>query len=122
VRKAAGASASEEAESRQFTFSAVFDPSCPQHDVYEKSARATVMSVLEVRVVNVDIEESACSEITRAYSQGYNACVLAYGPTSTGKTYTMEGDEAGAGAGVIPRALADIFHRALVVRIVCSSA
>jgi hypothetical protein len=31
------------------------------------------------------------TEILQAAFEGYNACVLAYGQTSTGKTYTMTG-------------------------------
>lgn len=47
---------------------------------------------------------------------GYNCTIFAYGQTSTGKTFTMEGDtEVGPGgslserAGMIPRAVAQIF-------------
>lgn len=31
------------------------------------------------------------TEVLQAAFEGYNACVLAYGQTSTGKTYTMTG-------------------------------
>ena len=48
--------------------------------------------------------------------QGYNCTVFAYGQTGTGKTYTMEGcvGEGSAenllqSAGVVPRAVAQIF-------------
>ena len=48
--------------------------------------------------------------------QGYNASIVAYGQTGTGKTYTMEGERApsalgGAShsAGIIPRAIEDVF-------------
>jgi Cdc6-like AAA superfamily ATPase len=42
--------------------------------VYQHSAKGAVMSTLE----------------------GYNATIIAYGPTGTGKTFTMEGEEATA--------------------------
>jgi hypothetical protein len=41
--------------------------------------------------------------------QGFNASIIAYGQTGTGKTYTMEGERAGPGAGIIPRAIEDVF-------------
>lgn len=41
--------------------------------------------------------------------QGYNAAIIAYGQTGTGKTFTMEGDRTGPGRGIIPRAIEDVF-------------
>ena len=32
--------------------------------------------------------------------QGYNAAIIAYGQTGTGKTFTMEGERSGAGVCV----------------------
>ncbi|KAG5363326.1 Kinesin-like protein bimC [Yarrowia sp. B02] len=50
--------------------------------------------------------------------QGYNCTIFAYGQTGTGKTYTMTGDfnidergEAVANAGIVPRALVELFKR-----------
>jgi kinesin family protein 3/17 len=79
--------------------------------VYERSAKDAVLSTLA----------------------GYNAAMLAYGQTGTGKTFTMEGDprarhgnsaigilpgdlppvgdDRGAERGIIPRAIEDIFNR-----------
>ena len=42
-------------------------------------------------------------------SQGYNAAIIAYGQTGTGKTFTMEGGASGASRGIIPRAIEDVF-------------
>jgi hypothetical protein len=43
--------------------------------------------------------------------QGYNASIVAYGQTGTGKTFTMEGGErAGPARGIIPRAIEDVFE------------
>lgn len=53
----------------QFSFDYVYGPDSTQSHVYENTARPAVLSVLE----------------------GYNATILAYGQTGTGKTYTMEG-------------------------------
>lgn len=41
--------------------------------------------------------------------QGYNAAIIAYGQTGTGKTYTMEGELEGPLRGIIPRTVEDIF-------------
>ena len=41
--------------------------------------------------------------------QGYNAAIMAYGQTGTGKTFTMEGEREGPQRGIIPRAVEDIF-------------
>jgi hypothetical protein len=41
--------------------------------------------------------------------QGYNACIIAYGQTGTGKTHTMDGEGSGRERGIIPRAIEDIY-------------
>lgn len=73
--------------SYRFGFDRVYDPSCSQEDVYVQSARSAVHNVL----------------------QGYNASIIAYGQTGTGKTYTMEGARSGPSRGIIPRAIEDVF-------------
>ncbi|WCJ34284.1 Kinesin-like protein KIN-5C [Euphorbia peplus] len=82
---------------RVFTFDKVFGPSAQQRDLYEQAVVPIVHEVLE----------------------GFNCTIFAYGQTGTGKTYTMEGDckktksgpngELPPGAGVIPRAVKQIF-------------
>ncbi|XP_078434757.1 P-loop containing nucleoside triphosphate hydrolases superfamily protein [Wolffia australiana] len=82
---------------RVFTFDKVFGPSAQQRDLYDQAVIPIVNEVLE----------------------GFNCTIFAYGQTGTGKTYTMEGDckktKAGPngklppGAGVIPRAVKQIF-------------
>lgn len=52
-----------------FGFDFVYGPDSTQSFVYETTAKPAVQSVLE----------------------GYNATILAYGQTGTGKTFTMEG-------------------------------
>ncbi|KAL9648746.1 hypothetical protein ABK040_003682 [Willaertia magna] len=71
-----------------FTFDGVYGFDSNQKDIYENTARNTVLSVLK----------------------GYNATLFAYGQTGTGKTHTMEGFNAGEGRGIIPRATEDIFN------------
>ncbi|KAI4364061.1 hypothetical protein MLD38_020200 [Melastoma candidum] len=82
---------------RVFTFDKVFGPSAQQMDLYEQAVVPIVNEVLE----------------------GFNCTIFAYGQTGTGKTYTMEGEckrsksgsngELPAEAGVIPRAVKQIF-------------
>ncbi|XP_076907273.1 kinesin-like protein KIN-5C [Bidens hawaiensis] len=82
---------------RVFTFDKVFGPSAHQKDLYEQAVVPIVNEVLK----------------------GFNCTIFAYGQTGTGKTYTMEGDirrsksgpkgELPSGAGVIPRAVKQIF-------------
>lgn len=70
-----------------FTFDQVYDPSSSQEVVYDRSAHSVVNSVLE----------------------GYNATLIAYGQTGTGKTFTMEGFTNNDNRGIIPRATEEIF-------------
>ncbi|MES1911807.1 MAG: hypothetical protein MHM6MM_004182 [Cercozoa sp. M6MM] len=68
-----------------YSFDYVFDQDSKQQEVYEKTAKNAVMSVLN----------------------GYNATLIAYGQTSAGKTFTMEGKQ--NKPGIIPKAISDIF-------------
>ncbi|KAF2938627.1 kinesin-like protein KIN-5B [Oryza sativa Japonica Group] len=78
---------------KTFTFDKVFGPKAQQRSIYDRAVKPIVKDVLE----------------------GYNCTVFAFGQTGTGKTYTMEGEmrqkasELSATAGVIPRAVRDIF-------------
>ena len=80
---------------KAYSFDCVYGPDSTQRDIYNKSISPVIGEVLE----------------------GYNCTIFAYGQTSTGKTYTMEGAEANPSgmltehSGVIPRAVADIFRR-----------
>lgn len=48
-------------------------------------------------------------EILDSMFDGYNACVLAYGHSASGKTYTMMGDE--EDPGLTPRICQGLFRR-----------
>src|SRR5690606_30963773 len=72
---------------RTFTFDAVFGMGSQQEEVYEKTAREIVESVL----------------------QGYNGTIMAYGQTGSGKTYTMEGSA--TTRGIIPNSFDHIFSK-----------
>lgn len=73
-----------------FTFDRVYGEDSTQATVYELTAKPAVESVL----------------------LGYNATLIAYGQTGTGKTYTMEGFKfmgTDAQRGIVPRAAEAIF-------------
>ncbi|KAJ4828706.1 Kinesin-like protein KIN-5B [Turnera subulata] len=78
---------------RVFTFDKVFGPKAQQRSIYDQAISPIVNEVLD----------------------GFNCTVFAYGQTGTGKTYTMEGGMRNKGgdlpaeAGVIPRAVRQIF-------------
>ena len=73
-----------------FAFDFIYGPTATQQEVYERTARPAVLSILD----------------------GYNATILAFGQTGTGKTYTMEGFKYNATdpqRGICPRACEEIF-------------
>ncbi|XP_059305688.1 kinesin-like protein KIN-5D isoform X3 [Lycium ferocissimum] len=79
---------------KTFLFDKVCGPSSQQKDFYDQSVAPLVSEALE----------------------GYTCTIFAYGQTGTGKTYTMEGEaikekngEFHKNAGVIPRAVQEIF-------------
>ncbi|KAJ3373922.1 Kinesin-like protein kif3a [Allomyces arbusculus] len=73
---------------KSFTFDSVFDANCKQLDVYNKTARPIVESVLE----------------------GYNGTIFAFGQTGTGKTFSMEGiRDVPELRGIIPNSFVHIF-------------
>uniref|UniRef100_A0A1B0CC97 Putative kinesin-like protein n=1 Tax=Lutzomyia longipalpis TaxID=7200 RepID=A0A1B0CC97_LUTLO len=77
---------------RSYAFNHVFMPDDDQITVYQEAVRHMIDKLFE----------------------GYNVTILAYGQTSSGKTYTMgttyDGEE-DSSAGIIPRAMADIFKQ-----------
>ena len=73
-------------QQQEFAFDGVLGPSATQADVYDIAAKSAVKDVL----------------------QGYNATLLAYGQSGSGKTHTLGSIEPNA-VGIIPRALGDIF-------------
>ena len=75
------------AAAQKFRYDRVFDSRTSQSEVYKHTAKEAVESVLD----------------------GFNATVFAFGPTGTGKTYTMKGLVDPVEKGVIPRALEDVF-------------
>ncbi|EAU88724.2 kinesin [Coprinopsis cinerea okayama7 len=94
---APSASASGAAKKQQFTFDQVHGPPTTQYEMFETTAKPL---------------------ITR-FTEGFNCTILAYGQTSSGKTFTMTGADLDAdpsdphnNMGIIPRAVSHIFSRA----------
>ncbi|KAF1744883.1 hypothetical protein MXB_1177, partial [Myxobolus squamalis] len=75
-------------DNKNFTFDSTFPPETDQLQIYESAAKPLVGDLLS----------------------GYNSTIFAYGQTSSGKTYTMEGifDDMSK-LGIIPRIIDDIF-------------
>lgn len=69
---------------KEFVFDKVFGPECRQQEIYRD-------------VVKPMIDQVVC---------GFNCTIFAYGPTGTGKTYTMEGQE--SETGIIPRSICQL--------------
>ena len=73
----------------QFKFDRIFPPSSTQEDIYSFGVKDIIDSVLD----------------------GYNGTVLAYGQTSSGKTYTMQGEmNNNHTKGIIPRMISHVFN------------
>ena len=74
----------------KYTFDRVFGPKSTQLETFEYVAKPVVVDVLE----------------------GYNATIFAYGQTSSGKTYTMEGPDIVDPElrGIIPRTVGALFE------------
>jgi len=83
-------------QAKQCLFDGVFDEKSSQIEVYKRVVSPLIQQVLD----------------------GYNCTVFAYGPTGTGKTYTMEGERSNLEcswqedplSGIIPRALNHLFQ------------
>ena len=89
-------SSANSAKKQQFTFDQVHPPSTTQHAMFTSTAQPLISRFVE----------------------GFNCTILAYGQTSSGKTFTMTGIDLDAnpmdpnnGMGIIPRAVSTIFSR-----------
>lgn len=78
-------------EDSWYEFDSVIGHQATQKDVYERSG--------------------AYKSVTEDIFKGYNVTLLAYGQTGAGKTFTMGtfGDTDNANAGILPRAVQDLF-------------
>lgn len=86
---------------QSYTFDQVHSPATSQHALFQATAEPLISRFL----------------------QGFNCTVLAYGQTSSGKTYSMTGIDLDAdpsdphnGMGIIPRSVSSIFRRAKQIK------
>ncbi|KAI0672882.1 kinesin [Trametes maxima] len=93
---AAPASSANNAKKQMFTFDQVHPPVTTQYEMFVSTAQPLISRFVE----------------------GFNCTILAYGQTSSGKTFTMTGIDLDAdpsdpnnGMGIIPRAVSTIFAR-----------
>ncbi|EKX39990.1 hypothetical protein GUITHDRAFT_50888, partial [Guillardia theta CCMP2712] len=71
----------------KYRFTRVFGPGTPQESLYEETALPMVKGLFD----------------------GQNGLIFAYGPTNSGKTFTIQGDK-GEKAGILPRSLSTVFN------------
>ncbi|KAJ3529478.1 hypothetical protein NMY22_g8984 [Coprinellus aureogranulatus] len=77
----------ERKEVYTFGFDRVFEPHSTQLEVFEE-----------------------ISQLAQSCVDGYNVCIFAYGQTGSGKSWTMEGGPTEDTAGMIPRAVEQVFR------------
>jgi hypothetical protein len=89
------------AKKQQFTFDQVHGQDTTQHALFTATTQPLIARFLE----------------------GFNCTILAYGQTSSGKTFTMTGIDLDAdpldptnGIGIIPRAVSAVFQRARAIK------
>ncbi|KZT25220.1 kinesin-domain-containing protein [Neolentinus lepideus HHB14362 ss-1] len=80
------ATGQERKEVWNFNFDRVFEPDSTQAEVFEE-----------------------VSQLAQSCVDGYNVCIFAYGQTGSGKSFTMEGGPTESTAGMIPRAVEQVF-------------
>ncbi|KAM6496531.1 kinesin domain containing protein [Amanita muscaria] len=81
------ATGQERKEVYNFGFDRVFEPESTQAEVFEE-----------------------ISQLAQSCTDGYNVCIFAYGQTGSGKSFTMEGGSTETAAGMIPRAVEQVFR------------
>ncbi|KAF8508891.1 P-loop containing nucleoside triphosphate hydrolase protein [Gautieria morchelliformis] len=80
------ATGAERREVWNFSFDRVFEPISTQAEVFEE-----------------------ISQLAQSCVDGYHVCIFAYGQTGSGKSFTMEGGSTQQTAGMIPRAVDQVF-------------
>eukprot|EP00659_Diplonema_papillatum_P003041 gene3041-4775_t len=74
-------------EEKTYNFDGNFNPDCTQEDIFQEVARPSVEHIIK----------------------GYNAAIMAYGQTGTGKSFTMSNFKPGQ-EGIIPRSAGHLFE------------
>nr|KYP46210.1 Centromere-associated protein E [Cajanus cajan] len=101
---------SEDASSSVGTFWKVEDNRISLHKIHGTPLSASSYAfdhIFDEGSTNASVYELLAKDIIHAALDGFNGTAFAYGQTSSGKTFTMNGSE--TDLGVIPRAVRDIF-------------
>ncbi|KAG2390285.1 Kinesin-like protein [Vigna angularis] len=101
---------SEDSSSAVGTFWNVEDNRISLHKIHGTPLSASSYAfdhIFDERSSNASVYELLAKDIIHSALDGFNGTAFAYGQTSSGKTFTMNGSE--TDAGVIPRAVRDIF-------------
>ena len=67
-------------------------------------------SVFDAHVSQQEVYATVVQPVVHSCLSGYNGCIIAYGQTGTGKTFTIEGAHDGDNRGIIPHAADDVRH------------
>ncbi|GIY30586.1 kinesin-like protein KIN-7K, chloroplastic [Caerostris extrusa] len=81
--------------------------------VYQKNSPSVAFTFDRVfgnQEENETIYTEFCSDIVKSVIDGFNGTIFAYGQTSSGKTFTMLGDNSKKTHGIIHYAISDIFN------------
>ncbi|KAG6854726.1 hypothetical protein C0991_002439 [Blastosporella zonata] len=109
-----------EASSANASGSAVMNsPSTPSSASAAKKQMFSFDQVHHPHTTQYDLFVSTAKPLVSRFVEGFNCTILAYGQTSSGKTFTMTGIDLDAdpvdpnnGMGIIPRAVSNIFSSA----------
>ncbi|GFS78714.1 centromere-associated protein E [Nephila pilipes] len=85
----------------------------PPSTIYQKNSHSTIFNfdrVFEGQEENAIVYEEFCSPIVKSVIDGFNGTIFAYGQTSSGKTFTMLGDNDKNVLGIIHFTISEIFN------------
>ncbi|KAH8552671.1 P-loop containing nucleoside triphosphate hydrolase protein, partial [Umbelopsis sp. PMI_123] len=103
---------------KTFTFDYVFGPNSTQDEIFVTLASPLIHKFIDGMFIQTTMQEIYFYEIENTFKLMwcYNVTILAYGQTSSGKTYTMgtaqhaDGIEDIQNEGIIPRAMSLLFE------------
>lgn len=96
---------------KDFSVDRVFDQESTQGLLLDLASLLIFVNITHIdRAHAADDVFHEVKPILRSALDGHNVCILAFGQTGTGKTYTMEGTN--DNLGVVPRAIQELFSHA----------
>jgi hypothetical protein len=77
---------------------------CEYYSILTKTKQKfSVNQFFPINILQEEIFQYTAKDIVDSVLKGYSGSILAYGPTGSGKTFTMRGDNSLTNKGVIPR-------------------